>query len=86
MSVTRLFVEAGLSANADVPLGEAQAHHLRHVMRRTDGAELLLFNGRDGEWRGTLALHGSVLGPKRYPSRQIASAMLVLPSAFVSPR
>jgi 16S rRNA (uracil1498-N3)-methyltransferase len=58
MSVTRLFVEAGLSHGADVALSEAQAHHLRHVLRRADGAELLLFNGRDGEWRGTLALQG----------------------------
>ena len=58
MSVTRLFVEAGLAAGTDVPLSEAQAHHLRHVMRRADGADLLLFNGRDGEWRGSLALQG----------------------------
>jgi 16S rRNA (uracil1498-N3)-methyltransferase len=39
-------------------LSEAQAHYLRHVMRRADGTELRLFNGRDGEWRATLALHG----------------------------
>jgi 16S rRNA (uracil1498-N3)-methyltransferase len=27
-------------------------------MRRTEGAHLLLFNGRDGEWRATLSLRG----------------------------
>jgi 16S rRNA (uracil1498-N3)-methyltransferase len=58
MSVTRLFVEAALAGGLEVPLTEGQAHHLRHVMRRPDGAPLLLFNGRDGEWRATLALHG----------------------------
>src|SRR5215831_6755683 len=58
MSVTRLFVAADLAAGAEASLSEAQAHHLRHVMRRDDGAPLLLFNGRDGEWRGTLALSG----------------------------
>lgn len=58
MSVTRLFIEADLAAGADVALSEAQAHHLRHVMRRAEGADLLLFNGRDGEWHGTLALQG----------------------------
>jgi 16S rRNA (uracil1498-N3)-methyltransferase len=58
MSVTRLFVEADLGAGAEAPLSEAQAHYLRHVMRRPDGAPLLLFNGRDGEWRATLALRG----------------------------
>ena len=47
MSVTRLFVEAGLSQGADVALSEAQAHHLRHVMRRADGAELFA-PGPDG--------------------------------------
>ena len=58
MSVLRLFVETDLAAGSAVPLDEAQAHYLRQVMRRTDGAELLLFNGRDGEWRATLATSG----------------------------
>ena len=58
MSVTRLFVEAYLAHGVEAPLNEAQAHHLRHVMRRDSGAPLLLFNGRDGEWRATLALSG----------------------------
>jgi len=58
MTVTRLFVEAGLTAGSEVPLDEAQAHYLRHVMRRADGAPLLLFNGRDGEWAAELALRG----------------------------
>jgi 16S rRNA (uracil1498-N3)-methyltransferase len=34
-------------------------------MRRADGAPLLLFNGRDGEWRGSLML----LGKKRAGAR-----------------
>ena len=58
MSATRLFTEADLSAGADTELTEAQAHYLRHVMRREAGAPLLLFNGRDGEWRATLSLRG----------------------------
>jgi len=58
MSVTRLFVEAGLSAGAEVPLSEAHAHHLRNVMRKPEGAPLALFNGRDGEWSATLMLQG----------------------------
>jgi 16S rRNA (uracil1498-N3)-methyltransferase len=58
MSVSRLFIEADLAAGVEAPLGEAQAHYLRHVMRREEGAKLLLFNGRDGEWRGSLSLRG----------------------------
>lgn len=58
MSVSRLFVEADLSAGGEAPLPEAQVHYLRNVMRRADGAPLLLFNGRDGEWRATLEGRG----------------------------
>ena len=59
MSVTRLFVEADLAAGIEASLGEAQVHYLRHVMRRPDGAPLLLFNGRDGEWQAALAARGA---------------------------
>jgi len=58
MSVLRLFIEADLAASGEAPIGEAQVHYLRHVMRRDDGAKLLLFNGRDGEWTATLSLRG----------------------------
>src|SRR5258708_34409148 len=58
MSTARLFIEADLAGGIEAPLSEAQAHYLRHVMRRADGAPLLVFNGRDGEWRATLALRG----------------------------
>jgi len=58
MSVSRLFVDTDLAAGIEAPLGEAQLHYLRHVMRRPDGAPLLLFNGRDGEWQATLAGRG----------------------------
>jgi 16S rRNA (uracil1498-N3)-methyltransferase len=58
MSATRLFTEADLATGVEAALSEAQAHYLRHVMRRGDGAPLLLFNGRDGEWKATLSLRG----------------------------
>jgi 16S rRNA (uracil1498-N3)-methyltransferase len=58
MSLSRLFVDVDLAAGAEVALDEAQLHYLRHVMRRPDGAPLLLFNGRDGEWRATLEGRG----------------------------
>jgi 16S rRNA (uracil1498-N3)-methyltransferase len=58
MTATRLFVDAGLAAGGETSLDDAQAHYLRHVMRRADGAPLLLFNGRDGEWKATLGLRG----------------------------
>src|ERR1700743_2397282 len=74
MSVTRLFVEADLSSGIEAALSEAQAHYLRHVMRRPDGAPLLLFNGRDGEWRATLALRGKKEAGARVGERTRAQA------------
>ena len=50
----RLFVDAAVCAGAPVALSAAQAHYLRHVMRRARGDRIRLFNGRDGEWEGTI--------------------------------
>jgi 16S rRNA (uracil1498-N3)-methyltransferase len=54
----RLFVEQDLHADAAVALAKPQAHYLRNVMRLRDGDGVKLFNGRDGEWLGTLAAAG----------------------------
>jgi 16S rRNA (uracil1498-N3)-methyltransferase len=51
----RLFVEAGLSAGARVTPTPEQARYLGAVMRLEVGDALLLFNGRDGEWRAEVA-------------------------------
>jgi 16S rRNA (uracil1498-N3)-methyltransferase len=40
-----------LAAGGAVALDAAQSHYLRDVLRLGAGAELALFNGRDGEWR-----------------------------------
>jgi 16S rRNA (uracil1498-N3)-methyltransferase len=50
----RLFVESGLSAGQTVELTEAQARYLTTVLRLRPGAEVLVFNGRDGEWLAAL--------------------------------
>jgi len=52
----RLFVAAPLAAGSALPLDRAQAHYLTTVLRRKSGAEVLVFNGRDGEWSAALAL------------------------------
>lgn len=51
----RLYVEAALAAGAAVDLDSAQANYLFNVMRRRAGDAVLAFNGRDGEWRASLA-------------------------------
>lgn len=50
----RLFVPNDLSAGAGVVPSVDQSRYLTSVMRLAVGAELLLFNGRDGEWRATI--------------------------------
>lgn len=50
----RLWVTGDLSAAAAIALDGDQAHYLRAVMRRGIGDELLVFNGRDGEWLGRI--------------------------------
>jgi 16S rRNA (uracil1498-N3)-methyltransferase len=47
----RLFVAFDLAAGAEVICAAEQAHYLRSVLRMADGAPVLVFNGRDGEWR-----------------------------------
>lgn len=50
----RLFVEAALALGVKVALNDAQAHYLIRVMRAGIGDRLLLFNGKDGEWRAEI--------------------------------
>src|SRR5829696_8243690 len=51
----RLFVHQPLQEGALVEPEPDQAHYLTKVMRRQVGDEVLLFNGRDGEWRAILS-------------------------------
>ena len=50
----RLFLDAPLEAGARVPLDRDQANYLVNVLRMAPGAGVLVFNGRDGEWRAVL--------------------------------
>jgi 16S rRNA (uracil1498-N3)-methyltransferase len=51
----RLFVKTDLAIGSDVSLDANQAHYLANVLRLPMGAEVLVFNGRDGEWLATLS-------------------------------
>jgi len=54
----RLYVNAPLAAGQRLALDTAQVNYLRNVMRLKDGDTVLVFNGRDGEWRAALAQAG----------------------------
>ena len=50
----RLFVTDDLKAGAPVVPGMEASRYLIAVMRLAIGSDVLLFNGRDGEWRATV--------------------------------
>lgn len=54
----RLHAETPLAAGLAIDLPEDAAHYLRSVLRLGDGAEVRLFNARDGEFAATLAARG----------------------------
>ena len=54
----RLFVDAPLQAGARVALDRGQANYLLNVLRLRAGEAVLVFNGRDGEWRAEVSVEG----------------------------
>jgi 16S rRNA (uracil1498-N3)-methyltransferase len=50
----RLYVDIPLQQGGMAALESDQAHYLTHVLRLHDGARVLVFNGRDGEWSASL--------------------------------
>lgn len=51
----RLYVETPLVENQEISLDEAQTHYIQKVMRLKEGECILLFNGRDGEWKACIS-------------------------------
>lgn len=50
----RLFIDAPLAHGGEVALTREQSNYLVNVLRLTEGAGVLVFNGRDGEWQARL--------------------------------
>ncbi|MHA6643894.1 16S rRNA (uracil(1498)-N(3))-methyltransferase [Mesorhizobium sp. A623] len=51
----RLFVPDDFAHGVELEASPQQSHYLLHVLRLAEGAVLLLFNGRDGEWSAAIA-------------------------------
>ncbi len=54
MTVPRLFIAKVIEAGGELALAAPQAHYLLHVLRLGEGAEILAFDGRNGEWRAEI--------------------------------
>ncbi len=70
----RLFVTGPLSAGAQIAASEAQAHYLVHVMRRSAGDFLRIFDGASGEWlaRIVTSRRGAALAVETQTRPQVA--------------
>jgi 16S rRNA (uracil1498-N3)-methyltransferase len=82
----RLYVDADLRAGARIAPRLEQSHYLVRVMRLALDAPLLVFNGRDGEWRARLAevaRRGCILAVEEQVRAQTAPPDLDLIVAMV---
>jgi 16S rRNA (uracil1498-N3)-methyltransferase len=50
----RLYITADLAAGRRTDVAAEAVNYLANVLRMKDGDEILVFNGRDGEWRAAL--------------------------------
>src|SRR3569833_3224063 len=57
-SFPRVYVSAALAVDTPVTLAADQSNHLVNVLRLTEGEAAILFNGRDGAWRGKITKAG----------------------------
>lgn len=51
----RLFVPNDLAEGVEIEPSVQQSHYLLNVLRLAEGAEVLVFNGRDGEWTAAVS-------------------------------
>ena len=51
----RLFVDSALHAGGEIALERDQSNYLGNVLRLGAGDTVLVFNGRDGEWRAVIS-------------------------------
>jgi 16S rRNA (uracil1498-N3)-methyltransferase len=57
-SAQRLFLRASLAAGMQIELDRGQVNYLVNVLRMGENDGILVFNGRDGEWRARLTSEG----------------------------
>ena len=73
MRLTRVYVEAELTAGSSIDLPHDTASHLAKVLRARAGDELILFNGDGREYSGAIeAVRGSRVAASVGDSRQVA--------------
>ena len=80
MRVSRVYIDADLETGLQITLSGNAASHVTRVLRLRSGAALTLFNGRGGEYAGSIAAaHGGqvtvVVGEERTVERESPIAL-----------
>ena len=81
----RLFIEAPLREGARLMLGPEQTNYLVNVLRLREGARVLVFNGRDGEF-ATSSRHRSRARARARRRRAFAGTGIRRPTSTISSR
>lgn len=84
----RLFVDHALIKSEPLELTGSQLHYLRHVLRLSQGSEVLLFNGQDGEWEAILqqyTKHAGILVSREKIREQTQEKELILICVLIKP-
>lgn len=80
MRIPRIYTDQPLAADARVELEEAASHHLLKVLRMQPGRELIVFNGKGGEYPATIDSTGkktAVLLLGEHQSRECESPLAI---------
>ena len=77
----RLFVEGSLGDGQGIVVTKEQANYLFNVMRLKTGDNVLLFNGRDGEWRAEVVEAGKRAG--KLACREQTAPLLMPPDLWL---
>lgn len=76
----RLWLDSPLREGGEIAVTREQSNYLRNVLRLNDGDAILVFNGRDGEWRAHMVALGkrdavlrveSLMRPQSAPGRLV---------------
>src|SRR5215470_15367565 len=51
----RVFLKADLAEGTMADVSAGQANYVKNVLRLNEGDAIIVFNGRDGEWRASIA-------------------------------
>lgn len=87
MRVSRLYLINELTPGLSIHLGEEEAHYVRTVLRLKKGQDIILFNGRGGEYLARLALVSKksvVVDVNDYIERSVESSLTVFLGLAIS--